>query len=148
MARVTVRVDHNAIDSMFRDTGEIGRAAGRTVREARLIAQRIAPKRTHALSESVMNYSNHHYTYGHRMALYTDLYYARWVLEGTKGPIVAKHISRKGGPGWLIVPARPFGASSYVGYRFRRSVRGQKANPFMQRAMEEACGQRGLMVVL
>lgn len=144
MSRTVVVVNDQAIASLFDENSEIGRLTGRLMRQAKLTARAEGPRRSGRLVGSVEGYANRHYTYGRRMALYSDLYYARFVLGGTKWPIEAKHVTAKGNQGWMTVPVRK--GSAY--FMLRKRVRGQRANPFMQRALEQACQQAGIAVFL
>lgn len=139
MGRTIVVVNDAAIASLFGEHSEIGRLTGALSTAARSLAVASAPKRTERLAGSVRSYANRHYTYGRRMAVYSDLHYARFVEQGTRTPITS---NRPGG--WMKVPARP-GATRYI---MRRSVSGQRANPFMAEALELACNMRGITVYL
>lgn len=110
--------------------GDVHNYVKRKAQRVKLYASIQAPKRTGALvaglridvrkrsSNSVIGYVR------------STARHSRWVHEGTTGPIYAKRGK------YLRVPAYP-GATLKVK---RRSVRGQRAQPFLANALNQVMG--------
>jgi hypothetical protein len=138
MARVSVRVNYEAIQGLF-TYGDIARFGQRTSQRARGLARIAAPKRTGRLANSITaNPAAGTLTY--TISVGSRLDYANWVNHGTTGPITAKHGL------WLSVGKRE-GKHHGRGYA-KRSVRGQRAQRFLEQGAQAALAAEGIFIRL
>jgi hypothetical protein len=149
------KVNVNAIQSHFRPGGAVHRDATQTGRAVRRTAERIAPSRTGMAglkgkhtgpSVSTIAFQNH-VTVGNKAD------YARFVHEGTRARIFPHNRTgflwvRPQPHSWYAPNWDPFGDGIDInagGRTPRRSVRGQKKNQWLVRAMKTQMGRRGYL---
>lgn len=134
MARVSVRVDYAAIQGLFEPSGGVGRFGRGVNRRAEALARVAAPSRTGRLRGSITS-SPAVTHYGYKVTIGSNRKYARWVNDGTAGPITPKH-SR-----WLAVGKREGKKPIY-----KRFVAGQAAQHFLERGINEAFTAAGIPI--
>lgn len=123
---VRVVVFESAVDAMHQPGGMIYDEMRDAAREVAFLAKLDAPKRTGELAAGIRMASERRAS-RKKVGFYvrSDAPYSYWVHEGT-GQIYAK--SRRG----MSVPAyRESGPRGVAPRRRRRTVRGQRANPFL-----------------
>lgn len=127
---MATRVTVNSKNIQFAHTpgGDIQKKTMQVMRNAKLKAVLGAPARSGELRRSHRIYAPPGGIYGVTGVLANSAPHARYVKDGTTGPITAKKT-------WLLVPITP-GTSSPR--HLRRSVRGQAANNWMGRALDAA----------
>lgn len=113
-------------------------------REVKVRAAQLAPKRTGNLARSVRNVGvRKNGPYRATGQISADADYAFFVHDGTRGPITA----RGGGVMILRTPhPRGIGGKGGTGGFGVRSVRGQRANPFLLRAAQQVMSRYGVLV--
>lgn len=116
----------SAITAMTAPGGDVYRYAHRKGQRTTLLAKMNAPKRSGALVRGIR--MDIRKTGRDRVVVRvrSQAAHSLFVHEGTTGPIYAHN------PRGLWVPRRKYGTSR----RWRESVNGQKANPFLTRAMD------------
>jgi hypothetical protein len=145
---VRTRVNVSAIQSHFTATGIVGkeaREAGRAIKRAAIQA---APSRTGTLKARHTGPRSSPTTLGTHVVVGNDSDHALFVHEGTHGPILPHNSTgylwvRPSPHSWYAPNYSPFGYEINAGGRTpRRSVRGQRANPWLARAMSQQTGVR------
>lgn len=124
----TVRIDRKALSGEFQTRGQAGRWIRMVGREMLALSKNQAPsrsgglRRSHGISRGRvgMGWGNQ---YAAAYNIYADAGHAEYVHQGTRSPITAR-----GGGKMRLSPGGGYGVL------YRRSVRGQKANPWLDRA--------------
>ena len=130
-----VTVYESAIESLFAPGQPVYREHHRILVRMRRAARIAAPKRTRRLSGSHFIELLKVGRYNTRGRLANSAKHAAWVHEGVKG-----RIRPRGGR--MVVPKRPgiprwTGGKPTKAYYPAKSVRGQRANPWMSRAARQ-----------
>lgn len=109
---------------LFADEGELGRFMGNFGRYANATAKRLAPARSGELRAKQFVQKQRTGPMRIGVRLYNNAEHAKYVHEGTTGPITAngKFMSLPAGGGWRA--------------RRAKSVRGQRSQPFIREAVE------------
>lgn len=129
---VTINLSSTGLDRLFNDTqGPVAKHLKGIARKVQNEAQHRCPTRSGNLQRSIKVRQK---TTAGKVEFFvgSDLYYAKWVLEGTKNNGTG-YIKPKNGK-WLIF--RGSGPYSGKKYRFNK-VRGQRANNFLLDALED-----------
>jgi hypothetical protein len=113
----------------------IYRWAKRLTDEVEVLAKTYCPKRTYNLANSIGSTASAN-QYGVFTKVRAGAHYAEYVHEGTHGPITPKHTPYLKFYGWGQW-ARP------EPYR-KSSVSGQRAQPFLRRALAEVMREHGI----
>lgn len=122
-----VQVFNTVIISIVQ-TGDGERWTHAKAKEIERMARVLAPKRTGRLAAShvtLPTIGSNQYHKVYRVS--AQAYYSRYVHEGTTGPITGRN-------GWVKIPAARGGVPYSPKLRVVRSVRGQRANPWLVRA--------------
>lgn len=122
---VRVVVYDSRIQAMSAPGGDVFRYAQRKAQRTASFAKAFAPKRTGRLAAGIRS-DTRTVVQGAVGRTRSTAHYSAYVHEGTTGPIVATN-SEKG----LWVPRRKYGYKR----GWRDSVAGQRANPFLDRAL-------------
>lgn len=119
-----VQVINSRIISIVQ-TGDGARWTHGKAKEIERMARLLAPKRTGRLAASHVTLPTRGSNQYHKVyRVSAQAYYSRYVHDGTHGPITGRN-------GWVKIPAaRARGSRTVV----VRSVRGQRANPWLARA--------------
>lgn len=133
---VHVTVYRAGIQSHFQPGGGVAVNGIKVATQAVLIAKRKAPRRTGRLADSIRHNGGIMGSLSYLITIQSvGVPYARFVMEGTKTPIVPRTRT------FLKVPLE-----SGNGYAFKRKVRGQPKNPFLSRAVSDALRANGYAV--
>lgn len=109
-------------------TGDGDRWTHAKAKQIERMARTLAPKRTGRLAASHVTLPTRGSNQYHKVyRVSAQAYYSRFVHEGTTGPITGRN-------GWVKIPAARSGAPYSPKLRVVRSVRGQRANPWLARA--------------
>lgn len=131
-APVRYRIIERNVQRLAAPGGPMGDMINDVTRTAMRIAKTsTAPVRSGKLRRGInINYAKPNGYLQLQGVLYANARHALWVHEGTKGPIRSKSGKR------MPVPRRGGG-----GRLFLSKVRGQRANPFLSRAISQALVQ-------
>lgn len=130
-------VDRAAIARLVQPSGMVDRWLRDIALEIMLDAKAAAPMRSGRLRDSIGSDRRGSTATRVTFRVYASVPYAAYVERGTTGPITA-NLARSpggqftGGRGWLPVGKSQGHISTYA-----KSVRGQAAQRFLQRSMEE-----------
>lgn len=128
---ISYRVHENAVMAYMRPGGEVYDELDKIGRNISKYGKAFAPKRTGDLARNIRaNRPKTEGPYKGSVLVYNNIRYARYVHEGTTGPIRAKS-----GKAMRFRTKR--GAGPYM---FAMSVSGQRANPYLERAVETSMG--------
>lgn len=127
---IRIVVHQSKIVGMHLPGGDIHRYVDALTDRTVQFAKIGAPKRTWKLTNSIRKEIDMRGAAAGRLTgrVRADAKYAKYVHEGTTGPITPKNGL------WLSVPAYP-GATRT---KAKKSVRGQRANPFLEDALRQA----------
>lgn len=125
---VRVVVYDSRIQAMSAPGGDVFRYAQHKAQRAAAYGKAFAPKRTGALAAGIRS-DTRTVVQGAVGRARSTARHSAWVHEGTYGPIVATH-----SPEGMWVPRRKFGFRR----GWRQEVAGQRANPFLDRALSAA----------
>ena len=135
--RIRVSVNSAAIESMFMPGGDVWAWGRDTGYEINAVARATAPSRTGHLrsAHGMLQVPNGRTQV--RTVVYNDADHARYVHDGTVGPIMS---TRPGG--MMIVDPAP--RSWFTRPTAVHEVRGQRAQPWLREAMEDVLARRGI----
>jgi len=145
------RVNSTAIASLFLPTGQVGREGARLIREARGLAQRVAPVRTGALKRSIGSDRKGSNQYQARFSLFAGgvgAGHAGYVIFGTLNnpPRPRPVMGRKASMTLYARPRNPAAARprwhDTIGRRVFK-VRGQRPNDFLGRSLDLTMRRNG-----
>lgn len=129
--KATVRIYDSRVDDLFTPNGVVGRGTGRLGQEAKAIATKIAPRNKYGKSDGPGLANLHRYRTGvgrrgryFTSTLINEASYAVFVHEGTVGPITPRNPLKK----------MPIAGTANNVFAFAEVVRGQSANPWMEKA--------------
>lgn len=135
--RVRMSVNSVGLDRLFMPGGDVWAWSRRVGREALFVAIAEAPARTgylktqHGMTQTPVGRRNVRFT------IHNDAEYAKWVTNGTYGPI------RSSRPGGMLL-IRPAPYSFFSRFVPLAEVRGQQSNNWMWRATEEVMRRHGI----
>ena len=136
---IRIRVYDSRIDRINFPGGDVYSHMSRIRHDAETRAKATCPRRTGRLMASISSgiSGNQFGTYVHLKA---SAHYANWVEQGTTGPIVARtapYMKFRGWGPWA-------GGNQRDGFWRLSVVRGQRANPFLHNAAEDALRDAGI----
>jgi hypothetical protein len=132
--RYRVTVDSLALDRLFLPGGDVWSWSRDVARETVGEAILTAPKRTGSLAGQHGFNQTPHGKRGVRWTVFNDSPYAKFVHEGTTGPIKSNR------PGGLLLVAAGNGFPTFTA----KSVDGQDSNPWMERANQLVLARHGI----
>lgn len=130
-SRVSVYLDHAAIDRLTLPGGMVNRYVNELAREVFIEALAMAPVLTGRMKASMYLGGGSSNQYGTSERVYVGVKYARYVLQGTYGPIVPKYHE-----------VMPVGKSQGTILFWARQVAGQDANNFLGDALTSVMTRR------
>lgn len=126
---VVVRINDRGIQSLTAPGGDVWRMVRRMGRNTSVLAKAEAPPRgTGRLEAGIQDPEMTTVPFEAQARVRSTARHSLWVHEGTQGPI------RRPGRGPMPIHNR----SRTAVLAFSRRVRGQRANPFLARALREA----------
>ncbi len=117
---------------MFGPGGDVYAEGVRAARRGKAIARRLVPKRTNKLRDSHGTEVFQTNRYKSRVEIYADAPHARWVHDGTTGPIHARHLAEDGTDGRLRLRRGGKRGGRKYPVLFRYSVQGQDGQPWLE----------------
>jgi hypothetical protein len=127
-SRVVVVINHAGISSMNYPGGHVYQFTRRMGRNTSHLGRVFAPKRRGELAAGVDEPNMRSFATGVEAFIWSTARHTMWVHEGTRTPITR--------PNGGIMPIH--NASRTAVIAFRSAVRGQRANPFLARALRDA----------
>lgn len=128
MARVVVIINHVGISSMNYPGGHVFQFTRRMGRNTSALARRYAPRRRGELIQRIRDPQVESRPNGVDAFVESAARHSLFVHEGTRTPITR--------PGGGVMPIH--NASRTAVLTYKRAVRGQRANPFLARALRDA----------